>query len=252
MLFRSPKVFVYNMIKGEFYKQRECVVLLFSVIVNAISGGGFSFANVLISIFASLAVIFLTMPVHEYAHALIGTKLGDPTPKYTGRLSLNLFNHIDYMGALCIILFGFGWAKPVQINGRNLNNPKRDMMLIALAGPIANLITAFICVLICVLLLNLFGDSAMFFSLFFSYIAQINCYLAFFNLIPIPPFDGSRVLTAILPNKYYYTLMRYERYFTIIILGIIMLESRIGIVSRISNLTLTGMLEIATLLFSRT
>ena len=225
--------------------------MLFNVIINAISGGSFSITSIVVSIFASLAVIFLTMPIHEYAHALIGTKLGDPTPKYTGRLSLNPFNHIDYMGALCIILFGFGWAKPVQINGRNLNNPKRDMMLIALAGPAANLITAFICVIICIALLTFIGDSAMFFGYFFSYVAQINCYLAFFNLMPIPPFDGSRVLTSILPNKYYYTLMRYERYFTIIILGIIILESRIGLVSRISNLTLSGMLDIATLLFSR-
>lgn len=224
---------------------------MFNVIVNAISGGSFSFSSIIISILASLAVVFLTMPVHEYAHALIGTKLGDPTPKYTGRLSLNPFNHIDYMGALCIILFGFGWAKPVQINGRNLDNPKRDMMLIAIAGPIANLITAFICVIICVVLLTFIGDSAMLFSVFFSYVAQINCYLAFFNLIPIPPFDGSRVLTAILPNKYYFTLMRYERYFTIIILGVILLESKIGIISRISNLTLSGMLSIASLLFSR-
>ncbi len=225
--------------------------MLFNVIINAISGGGFSFLSVIISIFASLAVIFLTMPVHEYAHALIGTKLGDPTPRYTGRLSLNPFNHIDYMGALCIILFGFGWAKPVQINSRNLNNPKRDMMFIALAGPVANLITAFISVIICVVLLTFIGDSAMYISYFFSYVAQINCYLAFFNLIPIPPFDGSRILTALLPNKFYYTLMRYERYFTVIILGIIILESRIGLVSRISNATLSGMIDIASLLFSR-
>ncbi|MBR6573203.1 MAG: site-2 protease family protein [Clostridia bacterium] len=225
--------------------------MLFNVIINAFSGGNISFSSIIISVLASLAVVFLTMPIHEYAHALIGTKLGDPTPKYTGRLSLNPFNHIDYMGALCIVLFGFGWAKPVQINGRNLNNPKRDMMLIALAGPIANLIIAFVCVLIRVALLTFIGDSAMLFIVFFSYIAQINCYLAFFNLIPIPPFDGSRVLTAILPNKYYYTLMRYERYFTIIILGVIFLESRIGLVSRISNITLSGMLELASLLFSR-
>lgn len=225
--------------------------MLFNVIINALSGGGFSVLSIIISIFASLAVIFLTMPVHEYAHALIGTKLGDPTPRYTGRLSLNPFNHIDYMGALCIILFGFGWAKPVQINARNLNNPKRDMMFIALAGPVANLITAFISVIICVVLLTFIGDSAMYISYFFSYVAQINCYLAFFNLIPIPPFDGSRILTALLPNKFYYTLMRYERYFTVIILGIIILESRIGLVSRISNATLSGMIDIASLLFSR-
>lgn len=221
--------------------------MLFNVIINALSGGGFSFSNVIISIFASLAVIFLTMPVHEYAHALIGTKLGDPTPRYTGRLSLNPFNHIDYMGALCIILFGFGWAKPVQINSRNLNNPKRDMMFIALAGPIANLITAFVSILIATLLEN----SLFYVATFFVYIARINCYLAFFNLIPVPPFDGSKILFSILPNKYYYLLMRYERYFYLFIVGIIVLENRIGFIDFVSAKTLNLMYIITSLLFSR-
>lgn len=217
------------------------------MLLGAISGSGFSIYSALISIFASLAVVFLTMPVHEYAHALIGTKLGDPTPKYSGRLSLNPFNHIDYMGALCIILFGFGWAKPVEINMRNLNNPKRDMMLVALAGPVANLITAFVAIIIATLLEN----SVMYLATFFVYIARINCYLAFFNLIPIPPFDGSRILNSILPNKYYYMLMRYERYFYLFIVGIIILENRIGFINFISVKTLNLMYLIASLLFSR-
>ncbi len=217
------------------------------MLINAISGGSFSIYSVLISVLASLAVVFLTMPVHEYAHALIGTKLGDPTPKYTGRLSLNPFNHIDYMGALCILLFGFGWAKPVEINMRNLNNPKRDMMFVALAGPVANLITAFISVLLATLLEN----SVFYLATFFVYVAQINCYLAFFNLIPIPPFDGSRILSAILPNKYYYMLMRYERYFYLFIIGIILLENRTGFIGMISMKTLNLMYLIASILFSR-
>ncbi len=217
------------------------------MLIGAISGQGFSIYSVLVSILASLAVVFLTMPVHEYAHALVGTKLGDPTPKYSGRLSLNPFNHIDYMGALCILLFGFGWAKPVEINMRNLDNPKRDMMLVALAGPVANLITAFVSILVATLLEN----SLFYVATFFVYVARINCYLAFFNLIPIPPFDGSRILNSILPNKYYYMLMRYERYFYLFIVGIIVLENRIGFINLISTKALNLMYLIASLLFSR-
>lgn len=217
------------------------------MLIGAISGQGFSIYSVLVSILASLAVVFLTMPVHEYAHALVGTKLGDPTPKYSGRLSLNPFNHIDYMGALCILLFGFGWAKPVEINMRNLDNPKRDMMLVALAGPVANLITAFVSILVATLLEN----SLFYVATFFVYVARINCYLAFFNLIPIPPFDGSRILNSILPNKYYYMLMRYERYFYLLIVGIIVLENRIGFINLISTKALNLMYLIASLLFSR-
>lgn len=182
-----------------------------------LSGGKISLTDVLIRILSSLAVIFLTMPVHEYAHALAGTKLGDPTPKYTGRLSLNPFRHIDYIGALLIILVGFGYAKPVQINPRNFDNPKTGMAMVAFAGPLANLMMA---------LISLFGMNFAssiglnYLELFFDVIATINISLAIFNLIPIPPLDGSRILNALLPDRTYYKLMQYERqlYFLVIIL----------------------------------
>ena len=116
------------------------------MLIDILNGSGLSFANIIVGILSSLAVIFLTMPIHEFAHAFAATKLGDPTPKYSGRLSLNPFNHIDYVGALGIILFGFGWAKPVGVNANYFKNPKRDMAITALAGPLSNLIVAFVAV----------------------------------------------------------------------------------------------------------
>ncbi len=181
--------------------------------LSGLLSGNIDFIGAIVYILSTLTVIFLTLPIHEFAHAFAATKLGDPTPRYQGRLTVNPFAHIDYLGALCILLFGFGWAKPVGVNSYNFRNPKRDMALTALAGPLSNLIVA----LISLIAINIFGlitDSIWIYYViaFFYYIAQINVYLAVFNLIPIPPLDGSRLISVILPNKYYYTLMRYERY----------------------------------------
>ena len=141
--------------------------MLFDIIRDP---NGVDLISVVVGILSSLAVIFLTMPVHEFAHAWAATKLGDPTPKYYGRLSLNPFNHIDYMGALCIILFGFGWAKPVGINPRNFDNVKKGMALTALAGPLSNIILAFISMFVyggIVKIYSLVGYEALFYIAIF-------------------------------------------------------------------------------------
>lgn len=183
---------------------------------NLISGN-MDFLSVIVYILSTLTVIFLTLPIHEFAHGFAAVKLGDDTPRWQGRLTLNPFAHIDYLGALCILFFGFGWAKPVQVNARNFDNPKRDMAITAFAGPLSNIVVAFIGMLlynVCLLVISLTGVASVLWhiAIFFNYIAQINVSLAVFNLIPIPPLDGSRLLAAFLPNRQYYALMRYERY----------------------------------------
>lgn len=184
--------------------------------------GNVDLINLVIYFLSSCAVIFLLTPAHEFAHAYTATKLGDPTPRYQGRLSLNPFDHIDYFGALCIILFGFGWAKPVSINSRNFDDPKKGMAITALAGPVSNLVIAFVILFIFNFLLFLVKISnaifLFYFALFFSYIADISIRLAVFNLIPIPPLDGSRLLSALLPDRLYYRIMQYERFLFLAVL----------------------------------
>lgn len=169
--------------------------------------------------FSAVTVVFIGSPIHEYAHAITAVKLGDPTPKYTGRTTLNPFAHIDLKGALLIILFGFGWAKPVQVNSYYFKNPKRDMALTALAGPISNILLGFIFFFLFKLLGYTSQQGVLFYLSYFCLFAvEINISLAVFNLIPIPPLDGSRILSAFLSDRAYYSIMRYERYFFLFII----------------------------------
>ncbi len=177
----------------------------------------------LIMLLSSLAVIFITLPIHEWAHGFVSTKLGDPTPRYQGRLTLNPMAHFDLMGALGILLLGIGWAKPVQVNARYYKNPKWGMALVALAGPLSNIVLAFIMLLINnILKVTGLVENAIIEQLYYFllYIAIISISLAVFNLIPVPPFDGSRILFVFLPQRIYFQIMRYERY---IFIGIFVL-----------------------------
>ena len=196
--------------------------MLFDFLRNPAS---YDFIDVIVGLFAALAVIFITMPVHEFAHALAATKLGDPTPKYSGRLSLNPMNHIDYIGALCIILFGFGWAKPVGVNPRNFRDVKRGMAVTAVAGPLSNIVMAFILTFAAYGILFFTAGFGFLFQVahFLYNIAYINATLAVFNLIPVPPLDGSRILGIILPDRIYYKLMQYERYFYYAVIALMIL-----------------------------
>lgn len=179
-----------------------------------IISGGFELKDLIAGIIGSLIVIFLTLPIHEFAHGFVANKLGDPTARYQGRLTLNPFAHLDIIGSICILLIGFGWAKPVPVNSYYFKKPKRDIAITALAGPVSNLIMALIASLISNLF-AVFGHIHIAFVygwLIFQYVSIINISLAVFNLIPIPPLDGFRILSAFLPDRVYYKLVNYERF----------------------------------------
>ncbi len=224
------------------------------MLINALRGGA-SFLEVIIYILSSLAVIFITLPVHEFAHGFVATRLGDPTPRWQGRLTLNPLAHIDYLGAAAILLFGVGWAKPVEVNARYFKNPKRGMAITALAGPLSNILLSFVIIFlfyIILIILNAIGVGAaqgilMYIALFTHYIAEISIYLAVFNLIPIPPFDGSRILFAFLPEKYYFKIMQYERFIFIGVLVLIYTGLLDRPISLLSDAIFMGVKTVASL-----
>lgn len=179
-----------------------------------------SFQSLLYILIIRLIVALTALPVHECAHAYAAMRMGDHTAERQGRLTLNPFAHFDPIGTTAIILFGFGWAKPVPINPLNFNNPKKGMMLSALAGPLSNIGLAFLSMVFYKLvpLLSYIGVGASFvstLSIFFYYAMTINISLGVFNLIPIPPLDGSRIATYFLPQRTYFKIMQYERYILI-------------------------------------
>lgn len=181
--------------------------------------GDFDIADLIIYISSIAFVVFCATPLHEFAHAFIAVKLGDDTPRLRGRLTINPMAHIDKRGALMIFLFGFGYAKPVEVRMRKFKKPKRDMALVALAGPVSNILQSLVLLFIYNALYH-FGSAndnimMVYMGMFFFYAAVINVNLAVFNLLPIPPLDGSRLATALLPAKYYYKIMQYERYIMI-------------------------------------
>ena len=191
--------------------------------IRSLLRNGFSI-DTLIGLCASAFVVFCTLPIHEYAHALVATKLGDDTPRLSGRLTLNPMAHIDIMGAVMILLVGFGYAKAVPVNPRNFKNPKAGMALTAAAGPLSNVILSYIFVLIGKLVWFFFGasnpDVVAYVYYAFDMAASINVSLAVFNLLPIPPFDGSRIMLVFLKERTYFKLMQYEQYIMIAVLAI--------------------------------
>ena len=207
-------------------------------------------ATAIIYILSALAVIFLTSPIHEFAHGFIADRLGDPTARYQGRLTLNPFAYIDYMGALGILLVGFGGARPVPVNPYNFRNPKRDMAFVAVAGPLSNIVAAFVCMVLANLVLVTTRTLAFYYVFsFFYFIAQINVRLAVFNLIPVPPLDGSRILAQFLPNRIYYKLMQYERYIYFILIILVFSGSLSGPISNASDALMRGISDLASLPF---
>ena len=164
-----------------------------------------------------VAASLLCITFHETCHGLAAYKLGDNTAKRMGRLSLNPLKHVDLMGLIMMALFRFGWAKPVPVDMRNFKNPKAGMALTALAGPVSNVVLAYAAVVLCnfvIFLADRLGSTWLLLALaqFFVYVEIISAGLAVFNVFPIPPLDGSKVLFALLSDRAYDRLMRYEKY----------------------------------------
>ncbi len=177
--------------------------------------------NPIYYILSALAAL-IALTVHEYCHGYAAYRLGDDTAKNYGRLTLNPLKHLDPIGTVCLVLFRFGWAKPVPINPRNFKKPKRDFAISASAGPISNLVLGFLSAFVYLLVFALVKDIAFESKNFAYYLLNntltflyifhaINIGLGLFNLLPIPPFDGSRLLNVILPAKVYFKIMRHER-----------------------------------------
>lgn len=208
----------------------------------------------------TIPAALITIMLHEIAHGYTAYKLGDPTARSLGRLTLNPLKHIDPIGAICMVLFRFGWAKPVPVNPRYFKNPKRGMALTALAGPLANFLLAFLAVPLILLARNGYltllaqaggGFFPAFLRTLWSFLSVfhlLNLGLGLFNLIPLPPLDGSRILFAFLPARLYFSVMRYERVIALCLILFLLLGANFGFLDRIAQTISNGMVAVWSLL----
>ena len=226
-----------------------------------ITGDG-DWKTYVIHLLLSLPIILFALSLHETAHGVIANKLGDPTAKSLGRLTLNPLKHLDPIGFICMLLFGFGWAHPVPINSRYFKKPRRDIALTALAGPVSNLLAAVGFALlygIALLLLNLVSIKIGFpnersmmlaehFLIFLYYGISLNVTLAVFNLLPIPPLDGSRIVSAFLPPRLAFLYLKYERIISIVLMVLLLLGVVSPVISIATDLIIEGLMWIPRLI----
>jgi len=181
-----------------------------------------------------LPCLLMALTFHELSHGYAAYRLGDDTAKNDGRLSLNPIKHIDWIGLLFLLAAGFGWAKPVMVNPNNLRNPKTGMALVAAAGPLSNLLLAFITLAIVLPLIALTDAPVLVFTVIEQF-AWLNIVLFTFNLIPIPPLDGSKIIAGFLPDNLYEKFISYERFGSIIFIILIVTGMTSRIISPIAN-----------------
>ncbi len=191
--------------------------------LNALIGG--NVLNMVLTAFSILVMLFVVFPLHECAHAVTAKWLGDDTAESQGRITLNPFAHLDLLGTIGIVLFRIGWAKPVPVNTarcRKVRSQKAAMAITAAAGPIANILSSLVFMIIEKVLLRTVGSEGNMYYVILALemIISIDLYNGVFNLLPIPPFDGSRVFFAFLPTRYYFKIMQYEQY---IMIGLLIL-----------------------------
>ncbi|MBE6718544.1 MAG: site-2 protease family protein [Ruminococcaceae bacterium] len=185
----------------------------------------------IVGLLLRIPIVLLALSCHEYAHGYAAYKMGDSTARNFGRLTLNPVKHLDVMGTVCMFLFGFGWAKPVPINARNFDNPRKGMAVTAFAGPLSNVLLSFLGLILYNVTILIFTTTGLFFNssefvfniftvllTFLSMFHSLNLSLAIFNLIPIPPLDGSRIALLFLPDRLYFKVMKYEQIIQLILL----------------------------------
>lgn len=204
-------------------------------------------AGKLISLLVSAAAALLCITVHEAAHAWTANHMGDPTARERGRLSLNPLHHIDPLGLICMIVCGFGWARPVPIDPRRFRRPKLGMGLTALAGPVSNVLLAIVLFLLNSVTRFIFACSG--YKMGWAYVSNfllvcggLSAGLAVFNLFPIPPLDGSKVFFLVLPEKAYWGLMRYERYGMLVLMLLLFLGVLDGPLQALQSGLVSGLL----------
>lgn len=225
--------------------------MLFNSILTLLRGGNIDPISVVMQILATVVIIFLVLPFHEFAHGWVANELGDPTARLAGRLTFNPLASVDPMGAVFLLLFGFGWAKPVPVDSRYFKNERSGMALTALAGPVANLIAAYIGSLIfyAVWAFAPYSTVVGYILVFLNYYAFINTVLAVFNLVPIPPLDGSKILASLLSDRARFKFYQYQNVLAMVGMIILVSGTLSGPLSAAENAIYDGVSWLASLPF---